>query len=143
MKKTRKNKEYQPSKWHHVNAEGVTLGRLASQVATLLRGKHKVDWTPNLCHGDGVVVTNASLVKVTGNKESQKEYVYHTGYPGGLNTRTLGQMRESNADLIIKKAVWGMLPKNHQGRKSLKRLKIYTGAEHPHSAQKPKEFEIR
>ena len=121
--------------WHHVDAQGKTLGRLATELATLLMGKHKPLYVPHLMAGDYVVVTNAELIRVTGNKVDQKRYYTHSGYRGGLKERTLGQMLARNPDRVIKHAVKGMLPKNSLGRKMLLRLKVYAGAEHPHQAQ--------
>lgn len=122
-------------KWHVVDAEGQTLGRLASQIAATLNGKHNPLYVPHLLTGDYVVVLNADKIRVTGNKMSQKMYYRHSGYHGGLTERTMEQMMERHPDRVIRQAVKGMLPKNSLGRKMLKRLKIYTGASHPHEAQ--------
>ena len=122
-------------KWHVVDAEGQTLGRLASQIATILNGKHNPLYVPHLITGDYVVVTNADKIRVTGNKMSQKMYYRHSGYHGGLTERTMEQMMNTHPDRIIRQAVKGMLPRNSLGRKMLNRLKIYTGTSHPHQAQ--------
>lgn len=121
--------------WHVVDAEGQTLGRLATVVAGMLRGKHKPSYTPHLDMGDHVVVVNASKIKVTGNKMSDKIYYRHTGYMGGLKERTLAEMLEKHPERVIEVAVRGMLPKNKLGRKILKHLKVYSGPDHPHEAQ--------
>lgn len=121
--------------WHVVDAEGQTLGRLATVVAGMLRGKHKPSYTPHLDMGDHVVVVNASKIKVTGNKMSDKIYYRHTGYMGGLKERTLAEMIEKHPERVIEVAVRGMLPKNKLGRKILKHLKVYSGPDHPHEAQ--------
>ena len=121
--------------WHVVDADGQTLGRLATRIATILNGKHNPLYVPHLMTGDYVVVTNARKVRVTGNKVQQKMYYRHSGYIGGLKERTLADMLEKHPGRVISQAVKGMLPKNSLGRKMLKRLKVYAGAEHPHSAQ--------
>ncbi|MCH7575678.1 MAG: 50S ribosomal protein L13 [Candidatus Marinimicrobia bacterium] len=128
--------------WFVVDAEGQVLGRLATQVATILRGKHKPTFSPHLDMGDCVVVINAEKVVATGNKETGKSYWHHTGYIGGQKTRSLGQMRQTHPDRIITQAVKGMLPHNILGRKILRHLKVYAGPTHPHTAQLPKELEI-
>ena len=121
--------------WHVVDAEGQTLGRLATHIATILNGKHNPLYVPHLMTGDYVVVTNAEKIRVTGNKVQQKMYYRHSGYVGGLKERTLADMLQKHPDRVISQAVKGMLPKNSLGRKMLKRLKVYAGSEHPHSAQ--------
>lgn len=121
--------------WHVIDASGKTLGRLASEVATILMGKHKPQYTPNLNTGDFVVVTNAAKVKVTGRKAKQKTYYRHTGYPGGIRAVTFEQMMAKHPTQAVEYAVEGMLPKNRLGRAMLKRLKVYAGEEHPHQAQ--------
>ncbi|OYD06505.1 50S ribosomal protein L13 [Paludifilum halophilum] len=130
-------------KWYVVDAAGQPLGRLATQVATLLRGKHKPQYTPHVDTGDFVVVINASKVDLTGKKESKKNYYRHTGWPGGLKTITAGELREKRPEWMIEWAVKGMLPKNILGRKQLKKLKVYAGSEHPHQAQQPETWEVR
>ena len=118
-----------------MDAEGETLGRFASQIATMLTGKDKPLYVPHLLCGDYVIVTNAEKIHVTGNKLKQKRYYRHSGYPGGLKERTLQQMMDKTPDRVIKQAVKGMLPKSALGRKMLARLKVYSGADHPHEAQ--------
>lgn len=129
-------------KWYVVDAEGKTLGRLASGVATVLKGKHKVTYTPHLDTGDFVVVLNASKIHVTGNKLEEKLYHHHSGYPGGMKTTVLRLQLEKHPDRVIKAAVWGMLPKGRLGRQIFKKLKVYGGATHPHLAHKPKTLEV-
>ncbi|RME11745.1 MAG: 50S ribosomal protein L13 [Ardenticatenia bacterium] len=128
--------------WWVVDAEGKTLGRLATQIATILRGKHKPYYTPHVDCGDYVIVINAEKVAVTGNKLDQKIYYRHSGYPGGLKQRTLREQLQRHPELVIEKAVKGMLPKNRLGRKMFKKLKVYAGPEHPHQAQQPKPLEL-
>lgn len=121
--------------WHVIDASGRTLGRLASEIAQLLKGKHKPIYTRNLDTGDFVVVINARKVRVTGNKAKQKIYYRHSGYPGGLKERNLEQMMEKHPVRVIEHAVKGMLPKNSLGRAIFTKLKVYEGPEHPHTAQ--------
>ena len=121
--------------WHVIDASGKTLGRLASEVATLLMGKHKPIYTPNLNTGDFVIVINAANVRVTGNKAQQKFYYRHSGYPGGLKSTTLARMMQTHPTRVIEYAVRGMLPHNRLGRDMLRRLKVYAGDTHPHQAQ--------
>ena len=127
-------------KWHLVDANGKTLGRLASRVAILLRGKHKPTFTPHMDVGDFVVVVNADKVALTGNKWKQKLYIHHSGYPGGLKSISAEKMKEKKPERLITMAVQGMLPKNKLGRKILKKLKVYSGEAHPHQAQQPEAF---
>ncbi len=122
-------------KWHVIDASGKTLGRLASEVARLLRGKHKPIYVPHLDTGDYVIVINADKVRVTGNKAKQKLYYRHSGYPGGLKSTSLAEMMESQPTRAIEHAVRGMLPKNPLGRAMFKKLKVYAGPNHPHQAQ--------
>jgi large subunit ribosomal protein L13 len=122
-------------KWWVIDASGKTLGRLASEVASLLKGKHKPIYSPHLDVGDYVIVVNAAEVKVTGNKLSQKTYYRHTGYPGGLKSISLGRMMETHPTRVIEHAVKGMLPRNRLGAAMFSKLKVYPGAEHPHEAQ--------
>jgi len=129
-------------KWHVVDAEGKAVGRLATKVATILRGKDKPQFTPHADCGDFVIVINAGKVNFTGKKWSQKTYYRHTGYPGGLRSITAEKLFEKKPEEIIKKAVWGMLPKNKWQKKLILRLKIYTGDEHPHKAQGPEVLEV-
>ncbi len=141
--KTRSLKKAEIQKnWWIVDARGAVLGRLASEVAQILRGKHKVDFTPHLDMGDCVVVINAEKIEVTGNKEKDKKYFSHTGYPGGGKETSLEDLRQSKPEAIIQKAVRGMLPHNKLGRSILAHLKIYAGSEHPHIAQNPQELQI-
>ena len=128
--------------WHVIDANDVVLGRLASQIATLLRGKHKPTFAPHVDGGDFVVVINAEKVAVSGNKRAEFRY-RHSGYPGGLSRRTVGELLESKPERVIELAVRGMLPKTTLGRAQLKKLKVYGGPEHPHAAQKPQPFEIK
>ena len=121
--------------WRVIDASGKTLGRLASQIATILRGKHKPIYTPWLDTGDYVIVVNASKVRVTGKKAEQKVYYRHSGYPGGLKSITLGQLMQKDPCQVIEHAVKGMLPKGPLGRAMLRKLKVYPGPEHPHQAQ--------
>lgn len=128
--------------WWVVDAEGQTLGRLASKVAAILRGKHKTIFTPNLDTGDFVIVINADKIRVTGNKLDDKMYYRHSGYPGGLTEITLRDQLRRFPDRPIQEAVKGMLPKNSLGRQMIKKLKIYAGPNHPHVAQQPKSLEL-
>jgi len=129
-------------RWHVIDANDVVLGRLASQAATLLRGKHKPQFALHVDTGDFVVVINAEKVALTGNKRDEYRY-RHSGYPGGLHRRTVGELLERRPERVIELAVRGMLPKNTIGRRQLKKLKVYAGPEHPHGAQKPQPFEIK
>jgi large subunit ribosomal protein L13 len=124
--------------WYVVDAEGEVLGRLATRVATVLRGKHKPIFTPHLDTGDHVIVVNASKVRLTGRKPEEKRYFSHSMYPGGLRWRSIGEVQSSHPERVVQKAVRGMLPKNKLGRALIKKLKVYEGAEHPHQAQTPK-----
>ena len=128
--------------WWIADADSKVLGRLASTVAQVLRGKHKVNFVPHMDNGDCVVVINAEKVMVTGNKESEKSYFRHTGYVGGVKTTNLSHMRNTYPERIIQNAVKGMLPHNKLGRRMLRHLKVYAGEMHPHSAQSPKALEI-
>lgn len=128
--------------WFVVDAHGKVLGRLASRIAALLRGKHKPTFTPHVDGGDFVVVVNAEKVRLTGRKLHEKVYYWHTGYPGGIKSATLGQLLERQPEWVIQKAVQRMLPKNPLGRQMLRKLKVYRGPEHPHAAQQPKPLEL-
>lgn len=128
--------------WFVIDAEGVVLGRLASQVAKILRGKHKPGYTPHVDCGDSVVVINADKVRLTGTKMTDKVYVRHTGYPGGQRFATPAEMLKRKPAFVVTNAVKGMLPKNRLGAAILKNLKVYAGAEHPHAAQTPKELKV-
>ena len=129
--------------WYVVDAEGQTLGRLATQIADTLRGKRKPQYTPHTDVGDFVVVLNAEKIAVTGNKLQSKRYWRHSGYPGGIRSRTLAEMLERRPEDVIRLAVRGMLPRNKLARKQLLKLKVYAGPEHPHEAQQPKPMEVR
>jgi large subunit ribosomal protein L13 len=128
--------------WYLVDADGKTLGRLATQIADRLRGKGKPQYTPHVDTGDFVVVVNAEKVRVTGNKLDDKLYYRHSGYPGGLRTRSLREQLDRQPAEVLRKAVKGMLPRNRLGRAQLTKLKIYAGPEHPHEAQAPKPLEV-
>lgn len=128
--------------WYVVDAEGQTLGRLATRIATILRGKHKATYTPNLDVGDFVVVVNAEKVKVTGNKELQKTYYRHSNFPGGLRATSFEQMIQKHPERVIEYAVKGMLPGSTLAKKQLLKLKVYSGPNHPHAAQQPKTLEL-
>jgi large subunit ribosomal protein L13 len=130
--------------WHLVDAEGIVLGRLATEVATLLRGKHKPTWAPHVDMGDHVVVVNAEKIRITGgSKFTAKRYFRHSGYPGGLRSLTYEQMLEKHPERIVHAAIKGMLPKNRLGRRMLKKLHVYTGPEHRHQAQQPQPYAFR
>lgn len=128
--------------WHVIDATDVRLGRLAVQVANLLRGKHKAIFAPHVDTGDFVIVVNADKVSLSGNKKVTKLAYRHSGYPGGLTATPFGELLEKDPRKAIEKAVWGMLPKNKLGRQMLKKLKVYSGPDHPHAAQKATPFEI-
>jgi large subunit ribosomal protein L13 len=128
--------------WYVVDAEGLTLGRLASKIANVLKGKHKPIYSPHLDVGDYVIVVNADKIAVTGRKMDQKTYYWHTGYPGGIRSRNLRDQLDRHPTAAVKAAVKGMLPKNRLGRRMLGKLKVYAGPDHPHQAQKPQPFEF-
>ena len=128
--------------WYVVDAEDQVLGRLASRVASILRGKHKPVFTTHVDTGDFVVVVNADKIKVTGSKLSNEVYYHHTGYPDGLKSKTMGKFLKEKPEEFVRSSIRGMLPKNKLGRAMLKKLKIYRGPEHPHEAQEPKPLEI-
>jgi large subunit ribosomal protein L13 len=148
MKLSKSNKTFVPQidtiekKWWLINADGVVLGRLASRVANILRGKNKATYTPFFDAGDFVIVINADKVKLTGNKEDQKMYYRHSGFMGGLKETTYKNMLAKHPDRILTHAVKGMLPKNKLNRKILKKLKVYAGTEHKHQAQKPETLKV-
>lgn len=129
-------------KWFVVDAEGKTLGRLSSEIAKILRGKHKPEFTPHVDTGDFVIVVNAEKVEVTGKKLDKEFYRYHTGHPGGLKEISYRRMRDEKPELFIQNAVKGMLPKNRLGNQMIKKLKVYAGPEHNHAAQKPEALEL-
>ncbi|GLS25408.1 50S ribosomal protein L13 [Marinibactrum halimedae] len=128
--------------WYIIDADGKTLGRMATEIATRLRGKHKPEYTPHVDTGDYIVVINAEKVRVTGNKATKKLYHHHTGYIGGLKTISFDKLIEKAPERTIQSAVKGMLPKGPLGRAMFKKLKVYAGAEHPHAAQQPQELNI-
>ena len=128
--------------WHVIDASGVVLGRLASQAAVLLRGKHKPIFAPHVDTGDFVIVINADKIALSGNKLEQKQAYRHSGYPGGLRAVSYAELMEKHPERAVEKAVRGMLPKNSLGRKTLRKLKVYAGPDHPHQAQQPAPFEI-
>lgn len=128
--------------WYVIDAQGQTLGRLATRVATLLRGKHKPIYTPHVDCGDYVVIVNAEKVHVTGQKMTQKKYYRHSGYPGGIKEITLRDQLRKFPDRVIEAAVRGMLPRNRLGRRMFKKLKVYSGPNHPHEAQKPQSMDL-
>jgi len=128
--------------WFVVDATDKTLGRLSTEIANRLRGKHKAEFTPNVDTGDYVVVVNAEKVRVTGNKSTEKTYHHHTGFPGGIKSATFEQLIEQWPERVITSAVKGMMPKNKLSRAMMSKLKVYAGAEHPHTAQQPKVLEV-
>ena len=128
--------------WYVIDAEGKTLGRMATEIARRLRGKHKPEYTPHVDTGDYIIVINADKVRVSGNKENGKIYWRHSGYPGGIRSTSVATMRETHPERIIEKAVKGMLPRNPLGRAMFRKLKVYAGAEHPHTAQQPNTLEL-
>ena len=128
--------------WYVVDATGQTLGRLATRIAEILRGKHKAIYTPHVDTGDYVIVINAEKIHLTGKKWEQKKYYRHSGYPGGLKETTYDKLLQKKPEFIIEKAVKGMIPHNKLGRQMIKKLKVYAGPEHPHQAQQPVELEL-
>lgn len=129
-------------KWHLVNAEGKTLGRVATEVARLLRGKHKPEFTPNADLGDFVVVVNAEKVKLMGKRAEKKEYFHYTGYPGGAKWERVQDLLRTHPDRVFEHAIKGMLPHNRLGRQIFKKLKVYAGPDHPHVAQQPQSYTV-
>ncbi len=142
MKTQSANFEPQKRKWIVVDAENQVLGRLASQIAVRIRGKHLPNFTPHVNVGEFVVVVNAGKVRLTGDKWTQKTYYRYSGYMGGMKATTARKLNEQNPERMIRLAVWGMLPKNRLGRKLIKKLKVYTGPSHPHEAQQPQDFKL-
>lgn len=130
-------------KWFVVDAEGKTLGRLSTEVASILRGKHKPTYTPHVDTGDHVIILNASKIELTGKKLTDKIYYRHSLHPGGLKTRTALEMRTNYPERMLEQAIKGMLPKNSLGRQMFKKLHVYAGSEHPHQAQQPEVYELR
>ena len=135
-------KEDVDREWHVIDAEGLKVGRMCTRIANILRGKHKPSYTPHVDGGDNVIVVNADKVVFTGAKWKQKEYLRYSGYPGGLKRRTAEEMLAKRPIAIVEKAVVGMLPKTKLGRAMFRKLYVYTGAEHPHAAQQPKELNL-
>jgi len=142
MKTYHPKKEEVQQKWWLINADGQILGRLATEIAVLLRGKNKPQFAPSADVGDFVVVVNAEKIAVTGNKLEDKKYYHHSQYPGGIKEKKLKEMLETKPEEVIRKAVWGMIPKNKLGRAIIKKLKVYRGPEHPHQAQNPEEYKF-
>ena len=142
MKTISVNKDMVRHSWFVVDATDKTLGRLSSQIANRLRGKHKPEYTPNVDNGDYVVVVNADKVKVTGKKNTDKVYQHYTGYPGGLKSITFDKLMQESPEKVIEMAVRGMMPKNRLSRAMLGKLKVYAGNEHPHTAQQPQPLEL-
>ncbi len=140
--KSAKKEEVQ-RKWLIIDAENVVVGRLATRVATILRGKHKASYTPHVDTGDFIIIVNAEKIRFTGNKMQKKEYSRYSGYPGGQKVATPADLLTRKPEAVIENAVRGMLPKNKLGRQMFKKMFVYAGAEHPHSAQKPEKFEIK
>jgi large subunit ribosomal protein L13 len=134
--------ENRDREWLVVDADGQTLGRLATQIADALRGKRKPEYTPHCDTGDFVIVVNADKIRVTGNKLRDKLYYRHSGYPGGLHTRSLGEQLRRHPEEVVRRAVRGMLPRNRLARRQIAKLKVYAGPDHPHTAQSPKPLEI-
>lgn len=130
------------SNWFIIDAENLVLGRLSTKISSLLTGKNKPEYTPHADTGDYIVVVNADKIRVTGNKQDQKQYYRHTGYPGGIKSRSFKEVMEVDPCFLLEKAVKGMLPRNKLGRQMFKKLKVYAGAEHPHAAQNPTKLEI-
>lgn len=141
-KTTYVNKETANKEWVVINAENEVLGRLASKAAKLLRGKYKPSFSPHVDCGDNVIVINAEKVKLTGNKITDREYVRHSGYPGGQYTSTPMEMLKKKPEFVVENAIRGMLPKNRLGRELFRNLHVYAGTEHPHEAQKPKKIKL-
>ena len=130
-------------KWYVIDADGLVLGRMATVIATRLRGKHKTTYTPHMDCGDNIIVINAEKVKLTGNKRTDKTYYWHTGYPGGIKSRTAGAILDgSHPERVVEKAVERMISRNPLGRKQMKKLHVYAGAEHPHDAQQPEVLDV-
>lgn len=136
------NKETVTRAWHVVDADGMIVGRMCTKIASVLRGKHKPDYTPHVDTGDYVIVLNADKLRFTGNKVNDKTYLRYSGYPGGQKSRTVREQLDKDSRIVIEKAVRGMLPKTKLGRAMFKKLFVYAGADHPHQAQKPAELKI-
>jgi large subunit ribosomal protein L13 len=134
--------ENNTEKWYVVDADGVSVGRLAGAVAQILRGKHKPTFAYNLDVGDHVIVINAAKIRLTGNSTRDELVYHHTGYPGGIKSVSRGKLLETRPEKLVERAVWGMLPKHRLGRKTFAKLKVYAGAEHPHAAQNPEALTV-
>ena len=130
-------------KWFVVDAEGETLGRLSSEIASILRGKHKATYTPHVDTGDNVIIINADKIYLSGNKEQDKIYYRHSNHPGGIKSISAGELKEKNPVRLLETSIKGMLPNNKLGEKQGKKLFVYAGAEHPHAAQQPENYELR
>ena len=143
MKTYSAKKESVVHDWYVIDAEGKTLGRLATNIAVRLRGKHKPTYTPHVDTGDFIIVVNADKIRLTGNKTADKLYYHHTGYPGGIRSQSAAVLLEKKPTVILHHAVKGMLPKNRLGRHLIKKLKIYTGNAHPHQAQQPQTLDVK
>ena len=130
-------------KWYVVDAEGQTLGRLSSEIASILRGKHKATYTPHVDTGDNVIIINADKIYLSGNKEQDKIYYRHSNHPGGIKSISAGELKEKNPVRLLETSIKGMLPNNKLGEKQGKKLFVYAGAEHPHAAQQPENYELR
>jgi len=135
--------KYTDRKWYIIDAEGMVLGRLASQIAHILRGKHKPEYSPHIDVGDFVIVINSKKIRLSGKKDIYKRYYHHTGYPGGLKGLPFDVVMGKNPEKVLMHAVKGMLPHNRLGRKMLKKLKVYADGEHPHKAQQPEKLEVK
>ena len=143
MKTLMANSETVERKWYVVDATNKTLGRLASQVASILKGKHKPTYTPHVDTGDHVIILNAEKIKLTGNKLQDKKYYRHSGYTGGLKVKTAGEILSSaRPERVLKLAIWGMIPHNRLGRQMIKKLRVYAGPEHSHQAQNPESLDL-
>ncbi len=143
MKTLMANSETVERKWYVVDATNKTLGRLASQVASILKGKHKPTYTPHVDTGDHVIILNAEKIKLTGNKLQDKKYYRHSGYTGGMKVKTAGEILSSaRPERVLKLAIWGMIPHNRLGRQMIKKLRVYAGSEHSHHAQKPESLDL-
>ena len=142
MKTTLATSTNHKKEWHVIDAKGQVLGRMAVQIANLLRGRHKAVYTPHVDAGDYVVIINADKVSLTGSKEDNKRYMFYSGWMGGESYKSVAQMRQNKPEFIIEHAVKGMLPKNRLGRQMIKKLKIHAGSEHPYQAQKPKPYSV-
>ena len=142
MKTYMANAQTVERKWYVVDATDKTLGRLATQVAPILKGKHKPTYTPHVDTGDHVIIINAEKIQLTGNKLQDKMYYRHSGYPGGIKAKSAGELRRTQPERMLKLAIWGMLPHNRLGRQMIRKLRVYKGDQHPHEAQMPESLDI-